>query len=362
MGAGGFENRGGKGHAFDSLDVGERKTLLDVSGSGMITRMWFTLDVKTTETLRGLTLEMYWDGAKTPAVAVPFGDFFGAVLGRNTRFENALFASPEARSYNCYIPMPFWKSARVVVANESTRPIQLLFYDIDYLLGVDHPSDALYFHAYWHRENPTRLQHDFEILPPVTGAGRFLGAHIGVQADPHNIGWWGEGEVKIYIDGDTSLPTLVGTGTEDYIGTGWGQGVFANRFQGSLVSDDDLHLYSFYRYHVPDPIYFDRDIRVTIQQMGGDGKSKIIQMLEEGRSITPVSAAWRDEEGTHHFAGLLEGETPIDIREFSQAPNGAWTNYFREDDVSAVALFYLNSPENGLPPLAPGDQRVEGLE
>ena len=210
-----------------------------------------------------------------------------------------------------------------------------------------------YFHACWRRENPTTLGRDFEILPRVRGNGRFLGANIAVAANKQNLGWWGEGEVKVYMDGDRKWPTLVGTGTEDYIGTGWGQKVFADRYQGCLVADDDRGLYSFYRYHVPDPVYFDREARVTIQQMGGDAKSNVIKMLKDGKPpITPVTVSQ-----TGRFDNLLELPQPVDL-EKHDSPPGAWTNYYRQDDVSAVAFFYLDRPTSNLPPLAPVAERV----
>jgi len=354
-GQGGKENDGAKGHAFDSMQPGESKVLLDVTGSGMITRMWFTLNNRKPEMLRALKFEIFWDSAETPAVSVPFGDFFGAILGRPVTFESELFSNPEGRSFNCFIPMPFRKGAKVVLTNESDTHLRLLFFDIDYVIDLKHDRDVLYFHAFWRRENPTTLGEDFTILPKVKGSGRFLGTNIGVIADAKNIGWWGEGEVKMYLDGDGKWPTIVGTGTEDYIGTGWGQGTFDDRYQGSLISDKEKGLYTFYRYHVPDPVYFEKDLRVTIQQIGGFGKMSIIKMLQEDVPIIPVSVAYGDQ-----FVKLLDADPPIDL-ETADLPTGPWTNYYRQDDVCAVAYFYLDDPENGLPPLAPIAERTADL-
>lgn len=354
-GQGGRENRGAKGHAFDSILPGETKTILHVKGAGEIRRIWFTISDRDPQMLRSLRLNIYWDGAASPAVSVPAGDFFGAILGRAVAFENELFANPEGRSFNCYIPMPFRNGARVTITNESQKPIPHFFYDIDFLLTAKPDPDSLYFHAVWRRERWTELGRDFEILPKVRGEGRFLGAHIGVMVHPGNTGWWGEGEVKMYVDGDQDLPTIIGTGTEDYIGTGWGQGVFHGRFQGSLISDQKAGQYSFYRYHVPDPIYFHRDIRVTIQQIGGDTKANISALMKKGVSVTPVSI---DDEGRFH--NLLES-SPATSLDQHPAPPTAWTNAYRRDDWSAVALFYLDSPQNGLPSLAPVAQRIEAI-
>ena len=192
--------------------------------------------------------------------------------------------------------MPFRKGAKIVITNESSERLRLLFYDVDFLLDVEQPNDMLYFHAHWHRENPTKLGEDFEILPRVAGSGRYLGTNISIITRKENVGWWGEGEVKMYIDGDRNLPTIVGTGTEDYIGTAYGTGTYSTLYQGCLIADDARGHYSFYRYHVPDPIYFDKDIRVTIQQMGGiDSKSAVVEMLEAGVPIVPVSIDYADQ-------------------------------------------------------------------
>lgn len=354
-GVGAQSNKGAKGMAFDALKAGETVTLLDVEGCGTIHRMWFTLRERDPQMLRALRLEMYWDGADKPAVAVPFGDFFCAILGRLTTFENALFASPEGRSFNAYIPMPFRTGARITLTNESDRDVEKLFYDINYTLTKEHPADALYFHAHWRRERWTTLGQDFEILPRVDGGGRFLGAHVGVILHPEIAGWWGEGEVKMYLDGDTDYPTIVGTGTEDYIGTGWGQGVFQQRYHGSLVADADTREYGFYRYHIPEPIYFDKELRVTIQQMGGASKREVAGMLDKGLPIKPVSLDYDGE-----FVRLFELDPVPDIREH-EAPDNAWTNHYREDDVSAIAFFYLDRPANNLSALAPVDERAEAL-
>lgn len=353
-GQGAQANAGAKGAAFDKVEGGETKTLLDFQGAGVIHRMWCTLENRGPEMLRSLRLRFYWDQSPTPAVDVPLGDFMGAMLGETTAFESALYSSPEAKSFNLYIPMPFRSGARVTLTNESNLVLEKFFYDINFSVLPAFPEDALYFHATWRRERWTALDRDFRILPKVSGRGRYLGAHVGVIGHPDNLGWWGEGEVKMYLDGDSEYPSIVGTGTEDYIGTGWGQGAFNHQFQGCLVSDAKRCHYTFYRYHVPDPVYFQEDIEVAIQQIGGAPKKLVIQMLDKGVPVKPISV---NPDG--EFIPLLEGDTPRDVRDPS-LPDG-WTNYYRRDDYCAVALFYLDKPENGLPELAPVAQRVEGL-
>lgn len=353
-GAGGQANSGAKGAAFISIPAKQEITLMDVDGPGMIHRMWFTISNRTPKTLRACVLRMYWDHAETAAVEAPFGDFFGAILGEMTAFESELFSSPEGRSFNAFVAMPFRTHARITVSNETEEDLGQIFFDINYSLFKQADEKALYFHAAWRRERWTELGKDFTILPTVKGKGRFLGAHIGIIGHPDNLGWWGEGEVKMYLDGDSALPTLVGTGTEDYVGTGYMQGQFSHRYQGSLITDNVNLNWTFYRHHVPDPIYFHQDIRVTIQQIGGAMQEYVREMLANGVEIIPISVGAKEGH-----VNLLES-TPPKTLEDPDLPYG-WTNYYRRDDVSAVAFFYLDAPENGLPRIAPLEQRIEAI-
>lgn len=344
-GQGGTANNGAKGHACDEVKAGQSVTLLNVEGSGMINRMWFTIVDRSPEMLRSLKIELYWDGAAKPAVSAPFGDFFGIGLGRRTPFENELFADPEGRSFLCFIKMPFRKAAKMVITNESKKDLPMLFYDIDLVKMNEWNTNNLYFHCYWHRDTATTLGKDFEILPKVTGKGRFLGSNIGVNANPvYKTDWWGEGEVKIYVDGDTNLPTLAGSGTEDYIGTAWGQGKFCTRYSGCLVSDEDRKQWAYFRYHIPDPIFFKSELKATIQQIGGNYREKVAELQKSGVPLIPVTI---HEVPTMH--PLFDPHKTVNLSDKS-LPEG-WTNYYRSDDVSATAYFYLDKPENDLPPL-----------
>jgi hypothetical protein len=289
--------------------------------------------------LRGLKIEMFWDGAAAPAVSAPFGDFFGIGLGRIVAFQSALFSSPEGRSFNTVVPMPFRKGMKIVVTNESGKPLEAIFYDVDYTLGDPHGDDVMYFHAHWRRERPTALQKDYEMLPRLEGKGRYLGANFGVIADQqlYQKTWWGEGEVKVYLDGDRELPTLNGTGTEDYIGTGYGQGAYSHLYQGCPVADGEKMRYSFYRYHVPDPVYFRRDIRVTIQQIGWRGADALGPMRKTGKTVYRAGP------------GLVV------------KPEWEESLFERQDDWSSTVYFYLDRPVSGLPGLAGVAARTEGL-
>ena len=357
-GAGALDNKGWKGRAFDKLLVGETKTVLDVKGSGEIRRMWFTTAHSLNpEVRRSLRIDIYWDGSDKPAVSCPFGDFFGIGLGGAAPFECQFFASPEGSSFNCFIPMPFRTSARVTITNEWTEILHHLFYEINVLLDVEHGEDMLYFHAHWRRESPTTLGKDFDILPKIRGRGRFLGCNLGVIPDPEYGTWWGEGEFKVWF-GDDEHPTLCGTGTEDHIGSAWGQGLYAHRTQGCpLIYDVEPSAWAFYRYHIDDPIYFHEACRVAIQTIGGAGKEHIIGLIKKGLPLTPISIDPDDK--TMPFTHLMDLEQPVNL-ERPEIPDG-WCNYMTQDDWSGVAYFYLDAPESCLPPLQPIDIRTKAV-
>ena len=204
--------------------------------------------------------------------------------------------------------------------------------------GRDLPR-MLYFHAWWHRETPAVGQ-DFTILPRIQGVGRFLGVMVGIRANPRyslpqtkgppRVFWWGEGEGKFFIDGDTEWLSLVGTGAEDYFGTAWGAGRFANLHAGCTVADPISLRYSCYRLHVPDPIYFHEELRVTIQQIGGGPLEEVRQLAASGAPLTPISV-----DGKNDFYPLHEKKDSPKLQE-KTFPDG-WTNYFRSDDWCATA-------------------------
>lgn len=350
-GAGGKTNHSAKGNAFEDLKSGQSKTLLETDGAGIIQRMWFTIRDRSPEMMRSLRLRMYWDGESKPAVDVPFGDFFGFGLSQVVKSETALFSNPEGRSFNCVIPMPFRKSARVVITNESPKNIAEVFFDIDFIRMERLDKDALYFHAYWTRQKTSELGKDFEILPVITGKGRFLGVNFGVNADKsYGETWWGEGEVKMYIDNDRELPTFNGTGTEDYIGTAWGLEQFIGLYQGCTVADNKLKQYAFYRFHIPDIIGFHQNFRASIQQIGGGMRETVRELLKKNVKLMPVSVAWADG-----FRRLLDNPKDIFDEDF---PNG-WVNFYRIDDYSATSYFYLSAPSTGLSELPIVSERID---
>ncbi len=357
---GGLTNKGAKGNAFYVIASGKTKTILDIKGAGIINRMWMSGSIaKNAEQRRAVRIDMYWDGCKKAAVSAPIGDFFGIAHGLMAQFDNELFSSPEAKSFNFTIPMPYRKSVYITITNESKSEVWL-WYDINLLKMDKIPNNAMYFHSYWSRDLKTTKGEDYVILPKVEGIGRYIGTNIGVIGDSlYNGTWFGEGEVKIYLDGDVEKPSLVGTGTEDYIGTGWGQGEFACRYFGSPVSSKEADVYAFYRYHIVDPVYFQKDCKVTIQQIGNANKELMLKMKAKGAEIIPVWMLGRDNNKTVHRR-LMDVTNPPKLED--ENFNSQSIHFFRNDDVSATAYFYLNKPENNLPDLPSVDFRLKNLK
>ena len=337
-GAGAMTNYGHKGDPCRVLQPGETFVLAACEGAGMIQQIWMTYDkYNDPARIRTLRLEMFWDGEETPAVSAPVDDFFcQAAWAYKKPFENALFSSPEGRSCNCFVPMPFKKGAKVTLTNESKDLPATIFYCIEVGFGMELPEDCLYFHCIYQPERKTVLGEDFEILPRVSGAGRYLGTNVLMRDGEgnHNT-WFGEGEVKIYLDGDLEYPTLAGTGTEDYILSAWGQGEFSNMYAGCTMFQNDLEgrlVTQFYRLHIPNPVYFSEDCRVTLQQMGGGETSRIHQVRSRGANIKVVRG--------DSFAGVTYLEDEVNPDD----PNMSFCCFLREDYLSCVTYLYLDRP------------------
>jgi hypothetical protein len=275
-GSGGRAAGGRKGAPNKLLRADERVVLGDIEGPGIVRHLWLTVPAAPPEQLRSLVLEVFYDGATEPSISTPVLDFFGAPHGRPIVYESALTSILEGRGFTSYIPMPFRDRIRVELWNGA--PVrQLLYYQIDYTLQPDLPDDLGLLHATFRRENPTTMRRDFVITEGWRGPGRFLGCNVGVRVIDE-ADWYGEGEVKVYRDGDDELPTICGTGLEDYVGSAWGLGRFHSTYSGAplmVSSRDDRQpmsgnpdLVGFYRWHVLDPIMFEHELTVTIQQIG----------------------------------------------------------------------------------------------
>jgi hypothetical protein len=354
---GGLENNGAKGRPFKSLKKGDKLTLLDVDGTGIINRIWLTISERDPYTLRSLVINMYWDNNSKPAISVPLGDFFGMGNGQVVKFENALFHNPEGRSFTSYLQMPFKTHARIEVINEGAKDVGSLYYDIDFLKLKSFDKDMMYLHAYWHRNLSTTIAHDFDILPKVNGKGKYLGANVSIITNQvYKNYWWGEGEVKIYLDGDDKNPSLNGTGTEDYIGTGWGQGFYSGLYQGCLQADELNRQWQFYRWHILDPIYFQKDCKVSWQIMGGTQKKNAIELQKNNPSmIIPVTI------NTENTLTHLYVKGKVTDLEKVKGHDDDWVNHYRSDDISSVVYFYLNNASNEFAPIQDVDIRTNGL-
>ena len=311
---------------------GERVILCDLSGPGRLTHLWMTVaplaDAALPPVLRSQVLEAFYGAAVEPSVSVPACDYFGAVHGVCAPYASAVCAANEGRGWASRVPMPFVDGLRLEYENASTVPV-ILYYQADFLMGPVGDGTG-FLHASFRRSNPTGLGEDFTVVDGLEGPGRFFGWTGGVRVLDSGR-WWGEGEVKVYLDGETQ-PTICGTGTEDHIDSAWGLGSFAAPESGAplvrgLGSSRDRHeLVSFYRWHLSDPVLFERSVRVTIQQIGAAmfAHGQEAEYEEFRRSVTPAGMGW------------LEGVVP---------GQHAFGLYERSDDWCATSFVYCSSPQ-----------------
>ena len=306
---------------------GETKVLAEMEGPGVIQHIWITVADRTEKdyfVLRDLVLRMYWDDEEFPSVESPLGDFFCCGFARDCVVNSAPIVVVPSRGFNCYFPMPFQKKARITIENQHKVEIPAFFYQVDYTLYDELADDVAYFHAQWNRERITELKKDYTILEGVRGKGHYVGTYMALATLERY--WWGEGEIKMYLDGDTEYPTICGTGTEDYFGGSWS---FASVENGVTVentyntpylgypyfSREDSRVFNayhmndtttergFYRWHIMDPILFDENIRVTIQQIGMCHKG----MFERQDDVSSV-AYWYQSEPHNPFKKLADRE------------------------------------------------------
>ena len=249
--------------------------LADIQGPGAINHFWLTVDPRY---WRSLVLRMVWDGEETPSVEVPVGDFFCNGWGVRSNINSLAVTVNPAGGFNCYWEMPFRKQARISIENLLPEEVQGFYYTIDYVL-TEVPEDLAYFHAQWRRNNPLSYHQVHTLLDGVRGQGQYVGTYLAWGTN--NNGWWGEGELKFYLDGDNPWPTICGTGTEDYFGGAWGfemspgqYGIYSTAYQGfsQVIKPDGFMLsqqrFGMYRWHITDPIRFEQDLRVTVQALG----------------------------------------------------------------------------------------------
>jgi hypothetical protein len=262
----------------------ETITLASIEGPGRVQDIWMTADTKA---YRDCILRFYWDGETTPSVEVPLGDFFAEGHGVRYNVNSLMVTVNPAGGFNSYWPMPFRKSAKITIENQSSESIDGFFYQITYALeSVPEPEG--YFHAQWRRSMTTREHPEHVLLDGVEGQGQYVGTFLAWEQLSN--GWWGEGEIKFFMDGDKQNPTINGTSTEDYFGGAWGFGAnFSDAFSGypfSAAKPGEVPKHSLYRWHVPDPIRFHHDIRVTIQALGWWPDEKFQPLTDDIASVS----------------------------------------------------------------------------
>ena len=282
---------GRKGSPMRTVKPDSMFVLCDIDGPGTIRHIWMTTS-KAPENLRSIVLRIWWDDQIHPSVACPVGDFMGFAHGKVMPYFNAVHSCGENAGMNIWLPMPFTKHAYITFTNEGTKNIPL-FYQIDYTIGDSHPDDVGRLHCLFRRENPTTLKEDFTILPRRTGKGRYIGAVLGIRYECEGSCWWGEGEMKFYMDGDTDFPTICGTGSEDYVGLSYGMQQTPFLYNGCSLNDEKRGFVSMYRWHLPDPVYWKKECSVTIQQIGWS--------LELGKETGSGLYEWQNDWSTATF-------------------------------------------------------------
>jgi hypothetical protein len=273
--------QGWKVNPYIRIKSGETYTLAEITGPGAIQHIWMT----PTGNWRYSILRVYWDDETEPSIECPVGDFFAMGWGSYAHLSSLAICVNPGSAFNCYWTMPFRKKCRITMENINDKDPMTLYYQIDYTL-TEVPADAGYFHAQFRRSNPNETS-DYTIAEGIKGKGQYVGVYLAWGV--HNNGWWGEGEIKFFMDGDTQFPTICGTGTEDYFCGSYdfdtakknAAGVsevnyteFCTPYSGlhQVIRGDGhynvMQRFGLYRWHVNDPVRFDKDLKVTIQDLG----------------------------------------------------------------------------------------------
>ena len=274
------------------IQPGECRALADIEGPGAIQQIWMT----PTGHWRFSILRIYWDDQEQPSVECPVGDFFACGWNRYAQISSLAVCVNPGSAVNCYWEMPFRKRCRITMTNIAAEAMTL-YYQINYTL-TEVPEDAAYFHAQFRRVNPLPYKQAYTILDGAKGWGQYVGTYLAWGVN--NCGWWGEGEIKFYLDGDTDFPTICGTGTEDYFGGSYnfdvgkeqgGYREFTTPYSGlaQVIRPDGLYSsqtrFGLYRWHIMDPIRFERDIRVTIQALGWRSGHRYLPLQDDIASV-----------------------------------------------------------------------------
>jgi hypothetical protein len=286
---------------------GETFEMAIIEGPGAIQQIWLT----PTGNWRFSILRIYWDDQEHPSVECPVGDFFACGWGKYAQLSSLAICVNPGSAFNCYWEMPFQKKCRMTLSNLDDKEM-VLYYQINYTL-TEIPSDAAYFHAQFRRTNPLPYKEDYTILDGVSGKGHYVGTYMAWGVN--NNGWWGEGEIKFYMDGDDKFPTICGTGTEDYFCGSYnfdvgkengGYREFTTPYAGlpQVLRPDGLYQsntrFGMYRWHIMDPIRFQSELRVTIQALGWRSGGRYLPLQDDIASV----AYWYQTLPTVPFAPL----------------------------------------------------------
>jgi hypothetical protein len=288
--------QGWKVRPFIRLNARETAVLMDVAGSGIIQHIWMVEGLN-----RGLVLRFYWDGEESPSVEVPAPDFFAVGHGRFAPVNSLPVVVNPANALNCFWPMPFRTRARITLSNETAQDVELVAYQITYVES-DVPAAAGTFHAQYRRASSAE-RNPYVILDGVKGRGRYVGSFLAwTQMEK---GWFGEGEIKFYLDGDGRFPTICGTGTEDYFLGSYGfPRPYSTAYSGTVLPASEgaepPNFWSLYRWHIQDPINFEQDLRVTIQALGWGADGKYKKLADDIASV----AYWYQTEPHAPFPKL----------------------------------------------------------
>lgn len=296
--------QGWKVNPFVIIGKGKTFTLAEINGSGAIQHIWMT----PTGKWRFSIIRIYWDDETEPSVECPVGDFFCMGWGEYSLLNSLPVCVNPGSAFNCYWQMPFRKKCKITMENLDDKDMRL-YYQVDYCL-TEVPQNAAYFHAQFHRVNPLPFKEVYTIADQIKGKGQYVGTYLAWQVN--NNGWWGEGEIKFYMDGDKEFPTICGTGTEDYFCGSYnfdrkGQYVeFCTPYSGlpQVIKPDGSYKanqrFGLYRWHIVDPIRFEKDLKVTIQALGWKGNGKYLPLRDDISSV----AFWYQSEPHQAFKAL----------------------------------------------------------
>ncbi len=297
------------------IKKGATFTIAEINGPGSVEHIWMT----ATGNWRYSIIRMYWDDETSPSVEAPVGDFFCMGWTRYSPLQSLAVCVNPGSAFNCYWPMPFRKKCRITMENIADQDM-VLYFQVDYVL-TELPSDAAYFHAQFHRVNSLPYKEDYTILDNISGRGQYVGTYIAYGA--RDNGWWGEGEIKFFVDGDGKFPTVCGTGTEDYFCGSYDFDTHTKNAAGAETSAytefctpysglaqvirgdghyNVMQRFGLYRWHITDPIRFEKGLKVTIQDIGWRKDGRYLPLQDDIASV----AFWYQTEPHSSFPKLPE--------------------------------------------------------